>query len=186
MRKKAPAGTTGGRFSLSAKRWDRSAERGDSLGQPSEFARSGIGVKHALGNAPGELRLSRRQRGARGRFVAGVQRRFDLLDEGPDAADARAIDVRAPIVAPNGELLNIWSDSGLKSASAGGDLLVDDDQLFLTANVATAAKYVEFHGYYLGYDEDNNDRDGDKTAEGIPKFTADIVRLEKFAARKLR
>lgn len=60
--------------------------------------------------------------------------------------------------APTAGLTQITADNGTKAASAGGDLVVDSDQLTLTASVSPAAQYVEFHAYYYGYDEDN---DGD-------------------------
>ncbi|MCL4863592.1 MAG: InlB B-repeat-containing protein, partial [Caldilineaceae bacterium] len=69
-----------------------------------------------------------------------------------------------PIQAPNGSLTTIWHDGGLVDAAAGGTLTVNDDQLVLSANVTTPARFVEFHGYYRGYDLDNDDSDGDKTA----------------------
>jgi uncharacterized repeat protein (TIGR02543 family) len=66
-----------------------------------------------------------------------------------------------PIQAPQGELLSVWADNGEFSANAGGVLEVNDDQLVLTARLTTPAKFVEFHGYYRGYDLDVNDSDGD-------------------------
>ncbi|MCB0064704.1 MAG: hypothetical protein KDE19_21420, partial [Caldilineaceae bacterium] len=62
----------------------------------------------------------------------------------------------ATITAPQGRLLTIWADNGLFNATDGGTLQVDDDQLVLTAQVDTPAQFVEFHGYYDGYDEDND------------------------------
>lgn len=61
-----------------------------------------------------------------------------------------------PITAPQGRLLSIWADNGLVNAADGGTLQVDDDQLLFTAQVDSPAKFVEFHGYYNGYDEDND------------------------------
>ncbi|MCB0185029.1 MAG: hypothetical protein KDE31_12225, partial [Caldilineaceae bacterium] len=60
------------------------------------------------------------------------------------------------ITAPQGRLLTVWADNGLFDVSSGGTLLVDDDQLVLTAQVDSPAKFVEFHGFYAGYDEDND------------------------------
>jgi uncharacterized repeat protein (TIGR02543 family) len=60
------------------------------------------------------------------------------------------------ISAPQGNLVNIWADNGVVAANTGGNLTVNDDQLVLTANVSSPAKFVEFHGYYDGYDEDND------------------------------
>jgi hypothetical protein len=51
-------------------------------------------VNHALGDAPREFGLHPRQRGGGQILVAGGERRFDLLDESADAADARAVDDR--------------------------------------------------------------------------------------------
>jgi len=39
---------------------------------------------------------------------------------------------------------------------AGGLLLVNNDELTLKAQVDAGAKYVEFHAYYDGYDDDND------------------------------
>nr|HMN27001.1 InlB B-repeat-containing protein [Caldilineaceae bacterium] len=66
--------------------------------------------------------------------------------------------------APQGELVSVWADNGLFPAASGGSLTVNDDQLVLTAHLATPAKYIEFHGYYRGYDLDVNDSDNDKGA----------------------
>lgn len=66
-----------------------------------------------------------------------------------------------PIAVPNGELLTIEADNGVFNANAVGNLTVNTDRLKLKANVTTAAQFVEFHGYYRGYDLDNDDIDGD-------------------------
>lgn len=62
------------------------------------------------------------------------------------------------VTPPDGELLTIDSgDPGLDPvlAYSGGQLLVNSDQLTFTATV-TDTKYVEFHAYYDGYDDDND------------------------------
>lgn len=58
--------------------------------------------------------------------------------------------------APTGNLTQITADNGTRAAGSGGDLLIDSDQLTLSADVAPDAQYVEFHAYYHGYDEDND------------------------------
>jgi regulation of enolase protein 1 (concanavalin A-like superfamily) len=68
------------------------------------------------------------------------------------------------LVPPTGALTNI-AISGNQTIDpytgpANEILLVDNNQLTLTADVAAGAKFVEFHAYYDGYDED---RDGDFT-----------------------
>lgn len=62
-----------------------------------------------------------------------------------------------PVTAPNGELLNIVDDNNVDiPAGAGGALMVNNDKLTLKAHVDAGAKYVEFHAYYDGYDDDND------------------------------
>lgn len=59
--------------------------------------------------------------------------------------------------APTGNLAAIEADNGVFSAAAGGTLEIDGDQLVITAtNLSPNTRYVEFHGYYYGYDEDND------------------------------
>lgn len=59
--------------------------------------------------------------------------------------------------APTGNLATIEADNGVFAAGAGGNLNIDGDQLTLTAeNLSASTRYVEFHGYYYGYDEDND------------------------------
>ena len=60
------------------------------------------------------------------------------------------------VTPPDGELLTVKGDGAAKAAGAGGDLQVDNNQLTLTANVSDGTKYVEFHSYYYGFDEDND------------------------------
>lgn len=74
-----------------------------------------------------------------------------------------AIRIYGPLVAgpgsdvtpPNGQLLSIADDNGEKAANSGGTLTVNNDKLTLKANVSDA-KFVEFHAWYEGYDEDND------------------------------
>ena len=68
------------------------------------------------------------------------------------------IGVGSDVTPPAGQLLSITSlDDGVEvPASSGGMLLVNNDQLFLKAYVEPGAKYVEFHAYYDGYDDDND------------------------------
>jgi len=56
------------------------------------------------------------------------------------------------ITAPDGNLLTV----GGVAANAGGQLNVDSDQLQLVAETTTNAKFIEFHAYYEGYDEDTD------------------------------
>lgn len=67
--------------------------------------------------------------------------------------------VNPDVTPPDGELISITSldNNIVVPASAGGLLPVNFDTLTFKAS-ATDAKYVEFHGYYDGYDDDN---DGD-------------------------
>ncbi len=60
------------------------------------------------------------------------------------------------VTAPTGQLLSVRGDDGAIDAATGGTLTVDGDQVTLTAEVDADAAFVEFHGYYFGYDEDNN------------------------------
>lgn len=58
---------------------------------------------------------------------------------------------------PNAQLLSIKADNGTFAPGDGGALDIDSDKLTLTAgNVSANAKYIEFHAYYEGYDEDND------------------------------
>lgn len=60
------------------------------------------------------------------------------------------------ISAPDGALVSVVAPNGLFAADAGGTLQVDNDFVVLTADVTTPGKFVEFHAYYDGYDEDND------------------------------
>lgn len=62
------------------------------------------------------------------------------------------------VTPPDGALLSIKDDTVTVPAGTGGLLRVNNDQLTFTAEVSGDVKYVEFHGYYDGYDDDN---DGD-------------------------
>src|SRR3569623_3098017 len=77
----------------------RCLERRESLGQARELAARGVLVEHALGDATLQFGLHRGARGGRRRLVARRERRFDLLDEGADAADAVAVDFGPAVVA---------------------------------------------------------------------------------------
>jgi len=66
--------------------------------------------------------------------------------------------VGADVTPSDGELLTIATlDDGIDlPAYQGGTLLVNNDSLTLKAQVGAGAKYVEFHAYYDGYDDDND------------------------------
>jgi hypothetical protein len=57
---------------------------------------------------------------------------------------------------PTGQLVSIEADNGAVSPDAGGTLTVNSNTLKLTAEVSPDTKYVEFHAWYEGYDEDND------------------------------
>src|SRR3954469_15172060 len=75
--------------------WRGLGERRDTAREPREFPGGGVLVEDTLRNAAGQLGLDLLDRGQGLRLVAGLDRCLDLLDEGADAADAGAIDVRA-------------------------------------------------------------------------------------------
>ncbi len=60
------------------------------------------------------------------------------------------------VTPPDGTLVSIKDDSGTIDPGAGGNLNVNSDKLTLTADVSADTKYVEFHAWYEGYDEDND------------------------------
>ncbi len=60
------------------------------------------------------------------------------------------------VTPPDGSLLTVQGDGAAISAGAGGNLIVDNNQLTLTADVSGGSKYVEFHAYYFGMDEDTD------------------------------
>lgn len=69
----------------------------------------------------------------------------------------------ADVATTGGALGGVTADNGAFDAYtslANTPLVIDSDQLVLTATVTGSAKFVEFHAYYDGYDEDN---DGDFT-----------------------
>src|SRR3546814_9518198 len=74
-----------------------SAEGGDALRQAGDFPRRGVLVENALGDSAGQLRLHFLEGGPGLILVAGGERGLDLLHEGADAADARAVDLRPAI-----------------------------------------------------------------------------------------
>ncbi len=59
------------------------------------------------------------------------------------------------VTPPTGGLTSITADNGIFTPADGGSLVIDSNQLTLNAD-ASGAAYVEFHGYYEGYDEDND------------------------------
>lgn len=60
------------------------------------------------------------------------------------------------VAPPSGALTSVQAVGGpVIDPAAGGALAVDGNQVLLTATAAGAA-YVEFHGFYDGYDEDND------------------------------
>lgn len=60
------------------------------------------------------------------------------------------------VTPPNGQLVTVKGDDSPINAGDGGVLNLNNNQLVLTANISGTAKLVEFHGYYFGYDEDND------------------------------
>ncbi len=61
-----------------------------------------------------------------------------------------------PHTAPTGSLTTLEDDSAVVPANTPATLNVNNNDLTLTATVGEGADYVEFHGYYFGYDEDND------------------------------
>lgn len=72
-----------------------------------------------------------------------------------NAANPLSAGPGSDVVPPNGQLLTISDDNGPVAADAGGTLMANNDKLTLKANVS-GAKFVEFHAFYEGYDEDND------------------------------
>ena len=68
------------------------AERGNPLGKPRNLARSRILVDDATSNAARQFRLRTGQRRLGIVGIAALDRALDLLEEGADPADARAVD----------------------------------------------------------------------------------------------
>src|SRR6476469_4307435 len=69
------------------------AERRETARETRQFAGGGVLVQHAAGDAAGQLRLDAGDGRLGLILVAGLERRFDLLHERPDAADPGAVDV---------------------------------------------------------------------------------------------
>lgn len=57
---------------------------------------------------------------------------------------------------PTGQLTSIEADGGPVNPNAGGTLMVNGDQLKLSADFSPDTAYIEFHAWYEGYDEDND------------------------------
>ena len=58
---------------------------------------------------------------------------------------------------PSAELTRVVAANGVFTPTVGGTLDIDNDQIKLVAsNVSANAKFIEFHAYYEGYDEDND------------------------------
>lgn len=61
------------------------------------------------------------------------------------------------VTPPDGQLTSIVASNGTFSPASGGTLVVDDDQVTVNATASGGdVKFVEFHAYYYGYDEDND------------------------------
>lgn len=61
------------------------------------------------------------------------------------------------LAVPDGQLTSV----GGSNPAAGGTLMVNSDTLSFAAELTEAATYVEFHGYYDGYDLDNDGKTRD-------------------------
>jgi hypothetical protein len=72
-----------------------------------------------------------------------------------DAAHPLIAGPGSDVTPPGGQLTSIMAANGTFAPLAGGTLNVDNDQITLSAT-ASDAKFVEFHAYYSGYDEDND------------------------------
>src|SRR3569623_347688 len=72
---------------------NESGECYEPLGQPRALPRSGVLVQHALGDAAHQFGLNLRHRFGGGGLVAGGEGCFGLLHEGPNPADAVAVDL---------------------------------------------------------------------------------------------
>lgn len=82
-----------------------------------------------------------------------------LRDQGAGAFHVHDIAFRLyepGVAAPTGALLTVKGDGAALNATAGGVLMVDNDTLTFTAQTSEPASFVEFHGYYDGFDEDND------------------------------
>lgn len=60
------------------------------------------------------------------------------------------------VTPPDGALTSITADNGTFTPNQGGILMVDSDEIELSADVTGDAKFVEFHAYYEGYDMDDD------------------------------
>ncbi len=60
------------------------------------------------------------------------------------------------VSAPTGQLLSVSAAGQTFDPTVGGTLNVDGNQVVLEASASGGVAYVEFHGYYDGYDEDND------------------------------
>src|SRR5579872_778784 len=68
------------------------SERVDARGKTREFARGGVPMQHAFGDAAMEFGLRGLERGARGFLVAGRDRGLDFLHRRADARQAHVVD----------------------------------------------------------------------------------------------
>ncbi|MEZ4620970.1 MAG: InlB B-repeat-containing protein [Caldilineaceae bacterium] len=75
-----------------------------------------------------------------------------------DDAHPLVAGANSDVTPPSGRLLTVKGDGTALNASDGGLLTMNNNQLQLTAEISGTAKLVEFHGYYFGYDEDNDGR----------------------------
>ena len=60
------------------------------------------------------------------------------------------------VTPPDGQLTSIQDDNGTVNPNAGGTLTVNSNTLKLSADFSADTAYIEFHGWYEGYDEDND------------------------------
>ena len=62
-----------------------------------------------------------------------------------------------PIEPPQAQLVSIEDDDSIHfDLSVGGELFIENDKLTLTAFASGDARFIEFHAFYEGYDEDND------------------------------
>jgi len=74
------------------------------------------------------------------------------FDDAHPLRDAGGVSIQAP----QGRLTQVSAGGQSFDPAVGGVLNVDDNQVTLTAQIDSPASFVEFHGYYEGYDEDND------------------------------
>ena len=72
-----------------------------------------------------------------------------------DAAHPLIAGAGSDVTPPTGRLTSVVAANGSFDPAVGGTLNVDNNAITLNA-AADGAAWVEFHGYYAGYDEDNN------------------------------